>query len=57
MDGGSLNAVVKKAKSEGRTVELLEHVLSEIDASREPKAYQKLVSMLEEERKLNDGLL
>lgn len=57
MDGDDLDAVVKKAKSKGCTVELLEHVLSETDASREPKAYQKLVQMLEEERKLNDELL
>ncbi|GBG95217.1 hypothetical protein LFYK43_16760 [Ligilactobacillus salitolerans] len=57
MNGSDLNAVVKKAKTEHRTVELLEYVLSQTDRYAEPKAYQKLVSMLDKERKLSNGLL
>lgn len=52
MNGDDLNVVVKKAKAQGRTVELLEHVLLETDCNREPKAYRKLAAMAEKERKL-----
>lgn len=50
--GDDLNVVVKKAKAQGRTVELLEYVLSQTDSNREPKAYQKLVEMVQQERRL-----
>jgi hypothetical protein len=52
MNGDDLNVVVKKAKAQGRTVELLEYVLSKTDCNREPKAHRKLAAMAEKERKL-----
>lgn len=57
MDGDDLNAVVKKAKKQGRTVELLEYVLSQTNSKREPEAYQKLISMVRKERELACGVL
>lgn len=56
-NGDELNVVVKKAKAQGRTVELLEYVLSQTDSSREPKAYRKLAAMAEKERKLTHEFL
>lgn len=55
MDGDDLNAVVKKAKKENRSIELLEYVLSQTDSNREPEAYQELVLLVEKERKLAYG--
>ncbi|WP_270332967.1 hypothetical protein [Ligilactobacillus acidipiscis] len=57
MNGDDLNVVVKKAKVQGRTVELLEYVLSKTDCNREPKAHWKLAAMAEKERKLAHELL
>lgn len=57
MDGDDLNAVVKKAKKQGRTVELLEYVLSQTNPYREPEACERLTAMVRKEKELACGVL